>query len=217
MDERSDLAALDFPSFIARVERALAGPLPGLEGQMRMSPMPRPGWKAGRIPADATEAGGLLLLYPKNDRPHLVLTERSRDLPTHKGQVSLPGGMREPGESLMEAALREAEEEVGVARASLRVLGALTPLDIPVSGFVLHPFVAAAGSDPGAYAATGEVERVLEVPLAHLLDPARRGQDRRVLLQSVRDTRYFEVEGKRVWGATAMILGEFLTLLGAPP
>ena len=121
--------------------RRLPAPLPGLTAQQRMAPRPRRGWRPGDVPDQAKPAAALLLLYEHDGEATCVLTLRASHLPTHAGQVSLPGGALDPGESLIEAALREAEEEVGVTRTHVEILGALTPLHIPVSGYVLHPIV----------------------------------------------------------------------------
>ncbi len=125
------------------VQRALAAPRPGRPAQERMIPQPR----RGDIPPPppehpAREAGVLLLLYLTNEGLHFVLTRRTDTVATHKGQISLPGGMREPGETLEETAVRETGEELGIHPARIRILGApLTSLFIPVSGFWVTPFV----------------------------------------------------------------------------
>ena len=117
-------------------------------------------------------AAGLLLLFPFENRPHLVLTVRAGTLERHGGQVSLPGGVVESGETFEQAALREAHEEIGLEPAGVRTLGALTPIDIHVSGFRLHPIVAAASTRPTLKPADHEVARILEIPLERLMDPA---------------------------------------------
>jgi 8-oxo-dGTP pyrophosphatase MutT (NUDIX family) len=197
-----------------RLRPALAGPLPGVEAQRRMAPTPRPGWLPGRSPAESRDAAGLLLLFPATSPAHLLLTVRSHRLPSHAGQVSLPGGALEAGETIERAALREAHEETGVEPSAVRLLGRLTPLHIPVSGFVLHPVVGVADSRPRFTLADAEVDRLLEPSLDLLLDPAsvrRRPRMRDGLFQ---DVPYFDVEGLQVWGATAMVLAEFLQLVG---
>ncbi|MBE3095504.1 MAG: CoA pyrophosphatase [Planctomycetes bacterium] len=199
------------------LRRALAQPLPGAAAQRDMAPRPRPGWRPAG-PSDIRRlAAALLLIYPGADGASIVLTTRSGGLSRHSGQVSLPGGAVSAGESPADAALREAAEEVGVDPAAIRVLGVLTPLDIPVSGFLLHPVVGVTDHRPDFLAADGEVERVLEVPVAHLLDPARVGFDQRLRDGVHHDIPFFGVGGEVVWGATAMVLSEFLWLLGWRP
>ena len=147
---------------------------------MRMSPRPRPGWIPERAPDDARVGAGLILLYPsEHNQPHLVLTVRRSDLAQHAGQVSLPGGAREEGEDRTAAALREAQEEVAIDPGAVEVLGELTLLHIPVSGFVLHPVVAWTPRRPDFHPDEREVARILEVPIHTLCDPATTHVERR--------------------------------------
>jgi 8-oxo-dGTP pyrophosphatase MutT (NUDIX family) len=143
-----------------------------------------------------------------------VLTLRAPHLPYHADQVSLPGGRLEADESAEEAALREAHEEVGVAPGLVRVLGRLTPLHIPVSGFTLQAVVGVATSTPTFTPEPGEVAGVLEVAIGDLVRPGVLGHA--PWFREIRelDVPYFDVAGDKVWGATAMILSELLTLLG---
>jgi 8-oxo-dGTP pyrophosphatase MutT (NUDIX family) len=195
----------------------LAATLPGHDGQVRMSPRPRFGWRPGEVPPDARRSGVVLLLYPIADRPHVVLTVRDSKLLHHAGQVSLPGGAVEPNESIEEAALREAQEEVGVDPDLLRIVGALSPLHVPVSGYVLHPRVAVADERPTWRPGTHEVARVLEASLERLRDPAILEVEVRKYSERPVDVPYFRLDGEKIWGATAMVLSEFLCVLGCPP
>jgi 8-oxo-dGTP pyrophosphatase MutT (NUDIX family) len=188
--------------------------LPGVEAQLRMAPQPRGGWKPGFAPDQARPAAALLLLFPAASGAAVLLTKRSPDLPHHGGQVSLPGGAVDPGETIEGAALREAEEEVGLARAAVNVIGRLTPLHIPVSGFVLQTVVGVASVRPATTAEAGEVDRIIEVPVAHLLDPARHRRTACVRDGIEFEMPYFDIEGEQVWGATAMVLAEFAAILG---
>jgi 8-oxo-dGTP pyrophosphatase MutT (NUDIX family) len=197
----------------SRLRLALAGPLPGLEAQRHMAPTPRPGWQPSQPAGQVRDAAGLVLLFPIDDRVHLLLTVRSAQLPSHAGQVSLPGGAVEAGESLEEAALREAHEEIGVDPALVRVLGRLTPLHIPVSGFVLHPIVGVADARPSYRLADSEVEQVVEPGLDALLDPASVKHQSGTWNGVAREVPYFALEGQVVWGATAMVLAEFAEVL----
>ena len=138
------------------------------------------------------------------------------DTPRHPGQVSLPGGVVEPGETFEQAALREAHEEVALDVSQVCVIGALTPLDIPVSGFRLYPVVGRTSARPRLTPADGEVAHILDVSLAELLDPSNaRSADRQRDGIALR-VPAFSVEGHEIWGATAMVLAEFLALLGWP-
>ena len=199
------------------LRRSLGSPLPGIEAQLRLAPTPRPGWVPGRSPAESRAAAGLLLLFPVDHRVHLLLTVRSSRLPSHAGQVSLPGGAVESGETLEHAALREAHEETGVEPARVRVVGRLTPLHIPVSGYVLHPVVGVTDERPDFRPADAEVDRLPEPGLADLLDPGcirHRPRRRDGLFQ---DVPYFALDGLEVWGATAMVLAEFLQIVATAP
>jgi 8-oxo-dGTP pyrophosphatase MutT (NUDIX family) len=195
----------------------LAGPLPGVDGQRLMSPRPRAGWRPIGWPEDCRPGGALLLLYPLDGQAHVLLTVRDAGLTQHGGQVSLPGGALRPGESTADAAVREAHEEVGLDPAAVRVLGGLTPLHVPISSFVIHPWVATCDDRPDFAPDPREVSRLLEVSLVHLQSPAHRGIESRQGDGGDVEIPFFAVAGERVWGATAMILAEFLCLLGTPP
>lgn len=203
---------------LATVERALRrrlkGTLPGIEAQRRFAPSPvRKGWEPGYFPADARMAAALLLLYPAGSGIALPLTVRARGLARHGGQISLPGGATDAGETLVEAALRETSEEIGVDPSSVDVLGELTPVHVLVSGFTLHPIVGLTRHRPDFIAAPGEVEEILEVSLADLSDASRIRRGTRIREGMAIEYPYFDLLGHQVWGATAMVLGEFICLL----
>jgi 8-oxo-dGTP pyrophosphatase MutT (NUDIX family) len=153
-------------------------------------------------------------MFPLEGHAHIVLTLRADTLGRHSGQISLPGGVIEPGEAFEQAALREAHEEIAVAASAVRILGALTPIDIPVSGFRLHPIVGVSDARPAFAPADGEVARILDVALDDLMAPGAvistsRERDGRLVVAPA-----FRVAGAEIWGATAMVLAEFLVLLG---
>jgi 8-oxo-dGTP pyrophosphatase MutT (NUDIX family) len=204
-------------SFAARLRDSLARPLPGLEAQLRMAPSPRIGWDPLKFPEGAQDGAALLLVYPHDETLHVALTVRGSGLRNHTGQVSLPGGRVDAGETIEAAAIREAQEEIGVDPGVVEVLGRLTPLHIPVSGFLLHPVVGFTSMRPAFQRAEWEVARIIEAPVSVLSDPAavkRELRTRVVQGQSIDvDVPYFDIDGEKVWGATAMVLAEFCAIL----
>jgi 8-oxo-dGTP pyrophosphatase MutT (NUDIX family) len=201
----------DHPT-IADVRAAMRRPLPGPSAQITMAPQPRP----LRAPpgAEPRQAGVLLVLYPVQDALHLVLTVRNPELYYHSGQISLPGGGWEEGDgSLRATAVREAEEETGVAADELEILGPLTPLYITPSNNVIHPFVGYARRRPTFDPDPAEVAELLEVPLALLLDPATRREEDWIWRGAELHVPFYAVGEHKVWGATAIVLAEFLALV----
>ena len=197
----------------ARVRAALNDPGPRPDAHTALAPRPRSGWQAGVIPPGSRLAAALVLLYPIGHRVHLVLTRRAGTLDQHAGQVSLPGGAVDGDETVEGAALREAREEIGLETADLRIIGQLSALYIPVSNFALHPVVAVSDTRPTLVPAAAEVAYILEIPLDELRDPERLRQGQRWRGDDTITVPYFELHGERVWGATAMVLGELLHLL----
>lgn len=202
---------------ISQLRSALSKPLPGLGAQLRMAPNPRAGWDPLKFPGDARLAAALLLVYPHNDTVNITLTVRGSELRNHTGQVSFPGGRVDDGETIEAAAIREANEEVGVDPRTVEILGRLTPLHIPVSRFILHPVVAFTTMRPAFQRAEWEVARIIEAPLPLLHDPKtikRELMTRVVDGQTIEvDVPFYDVDGEKVWGATAMVLAEFCAIL----
>jgi 8-oxo-dGTP pyrophosphatase MutT (NUDIX family) len=192
------------------------GALPGLQAQALLAPRPRRPWPQPRSAA-SRPAAALVLFYVRDGRPHLVLTLRAGDLSRHGGQVSFPGGAIEPGEAIASAALREAAEEIGIDPSVVRIVGPLTPLHIPVSDFIVHPIVGVMDGTPVFRHAATEVERVLEVPFEDLLDPGRLHETSRMREDALVEVPYFDIDGHQIWGATAMMLAELLTMVGHRP
>ncbi|MGO4255404.1 NUDIX hydrolase [Marmoricola sp. RAF53] len=158
--------------------------------------------------AAQVEAAVLLPVYVDERGPVLVLTERSADLRKHAGEISFPGGRRDPGEDLVTTALREAEEEIGLSRELVEVVDELPSFGTYVSGFRITPFV---GRIPAGQVWTPhvrEVARVLELPVADLVAGHRY---ERLWAKGVPvRTDTYTVDGHLVWGATARILSEYL-------
>ena len=163
----------------------------------------------------ARAASTLLLLYPGVDGDLTIpLTVRHAELRAHAGEISLPGGAVDPGDATpADAALREAWEELGVERASVRILGELDPVWIPVSNFELRPFVGAATARPDFRPHDAEVSAVVELPL-HLIVSEEIVADEEIdALGLVLRTAVYRYAGHRIWGATAITLDMFATVL----
>jgi 8-oxo-dGTP pyrophosphatase MutT (NUDIX family) len=200
----------------AKLREALARPLPGLDAQLRMAPSPRL-WDPLKFPEGTRDGAALLLVYPHDDTLFVALTVRGSGLRNHTGQVSLPGGRVDEGETFEQAAVRETQEEIGVDPASVDVLGRLTPLHIPVSGYVLHPIVGVTPMRPAFQRAEWEVARIIEVPVSVLADPAIVKHEVRTRIDKGHSidvhVPYYDIDGEKVWGATAMVLAEFCAIL----
>ena len=163
---------------------------------------------AVEVPEGTRIAAVLLPLVGLED-PELVFTRRTDDLPRHPGEISFPGGMAEPVDDGPQAtALREAEEELGIAPASVEVLGALAPVHTVVSAILIVPFVGVLSGEPAFRLHEGEVAEVLSYPLSRLL-AAEALVEWPIGDQTYRGFAY-EMDGNTIWGATAFILHDFL-------
>ena len=174
-------------------------------------------------PEGRTLAAALVLLYPHrlagapasaDETPHLVLTRRTTALRRHSGQISLPGGRYDAEDgSLLRTALRETEEELGVNPADLTIWGRLEPEYIVASHYALAPFVAYTPRRPEFRPAPAEVAEVIDLPLAHLLDPAVLEEEIWDFQGMPRRVSFYRQAEHKVWGATARILHQIVTLL----
>lgn len=158
----------------------------------------------------ARASGVLAALYDDGGEAHVVLTRRAWHLRAHKGEVSFPGGGREPGEALVDTARREAWEEVRLDRRSVEVIGELDHLSTFTSRSYIVPFVAALPGRPELTASPSEVEAVLHVPLSELLQDDVFHAERWEILGAKRSVYFFEIVGDTIWGATAAMLRQLL-------
>ena len=157
-----------------------------------------------------------LFLAAADEEPHAVFTRRRGDLRRHAGEISFPGGRRDPEDTdLRETALREAEEEIGLPRGQVRLLGELTAVSTFVTNYVIHPFVAMIPAGVAWRLSAREVDTVLELPL----EAVRAGRttteiERRGMTF---ETDAYIVEDNVIWGATARIIEHLLERLSAGP
>ena len=202
---------MDF-SFIKKVQTALELSLPGQESQFKMAHVLRKEANLNSNIQEAREAAVMLLLFPRNDVWHTVLIQRTTtENDKHSGQISFPGGKKEITDtSLAACALRETFEEIGVATHLVQVIGALTPLYVPVSNFHVFPFVGFLEKEPNWEKQPQEVSEIIPIPINHFFSEENKGtttvNGKGFYLENM---PYFDVNGKVVWGATAMILSEF--------
>ncbi len=206
----------DYNRKITWLKDRLLKPLPGFEGQERMAarvlPMPP------EIPESARFSAVLCLIYPVDGELHLLLIKRREDGKAHSGQIGFPGGKYElEDESLEFTAKREAWEEVGIKGEDYQVLGALTPLYIPVSNFKVFPFVAFSQGRLDYLPAADEVAEIIEVPVQVLFDNENKITTDVVspaLPLTLRNVKAYKIPGEKIiWGATAMILSELEVVL----
>jgi 8-oxo-dGTP pyrophosphatase MutT (NUDIX family) len=201
----------DLPERLAA--RLMKEPLPGRAAQRRFEPSLCYGRHFGPATVRAKPAAVLVLLYPHQDEWHLPLTVRPSTLMPHGGQISLPGGSVEQGETSPQAALRELQEELGAGEEGIELLGGLSPLYVYVSQFLVTPWVAAVHRRPEWAPSPYEVAELLEVPLSRLLDPATHGRHTRRQRSVEYSAPHFLWQRHRIWGATSMILSELLAVV----
>jgi 8-oxo-dGTP pyrophosphatase MutT (NUDIX family) len=207
---------MQFHEFVILLEKRLQQPLPGRQAQMRMSALKRIRELMKFAPSDdAKQSSVLILLFPLGVKTGLVLMLRPEYPGVHSGQISLPGGkFEETDESLIFTALRESNEEIGIDPAQVQIIGQLTELYIPPSNFLVTPVVGYQTSRPDFRADPKEVAEIIEIQLDDLLDDRNR-QMKKIQLRlgiSLKVPSYC-INGKIIWGATAMILSELKEIL----
>lgn len=170
---------------------------------------------SGEPPADldgAMLAGVLVPFTASGGNWSVVFTRRSDFMPSHKGEISFPGGKAGPGETGLQAALREAYEEMGIDPAHVEVLGRLPRVLTYVSGFIIEPW---AGVIPHSDFTVNraEITEVLEIPLSLLQDPATVREQKFIYGKAVYSNWAFDTEPNIIWGATARVLKSLLDLI----
>lgn len=202
------------PDYVAELLRGqLRQPLPGREAQRRFAPELSFGRHSGPPAHDTRSAAVIALLYRSGRQWKTPLIVRPDHSPTHPGQVSFPGGISEPGESVEQTALRELYEEIGIAVDRVEVLGRLSPIYVFNSNFLVRPVVGVATGTVRFTPCPSEVDRVLEVPLTHLLDERNHGRHAIRRLEIEFSAPHIQFERYKIWGATSMMMAELLEVL----
>lgn len=208
-----------FKGFVDELARQMRLPLPGRPVQYQMAPIERILMEQF-IPENVVPKVGavLAILYPWKGRVYTVFIKRPPYDGTHGGQISFPGGKWESHDPSLEfTALRESKEEIGIVPANIRIMGMLTELYIPPSNFHVHPFLGVCESRPHYVIDPKEVDILIEVPIAEFKkeDAVRSFRRQNAILGREVETPYYEVEGEKIWGATAMLVAELTALTRA--
>jgi 8-oxo-dGTP pyrophosphatase MutT (NUDIX family) len=191
--------------------------LPGEESQYNLAPFKRKeeatiAWNNDKKPRLSAV---MLILYPEDGMIHVPLIIRNVYDGVHSGQIGLPGGKNEYfDQNIQQTAIRETIEEISVHVNEKDILGSLSELYVPVSNFIIQPFIAWLDHKPEFTRDPSEVQKILEVPLAHLQNPAH-VQERTIKTRDGYSIKApgIPIEDEFLWGATAMIVSEFIAIL----
>lgn len=206
---------MNFDQIIKKIEKILSLPLPGKLGQITMAPKPIDEARFATLkPINPRKGAVLMLFYPDENNTLLPFIKRTDYEGTHGGQVAFPGGKwEESDKDLSQTALRETEEEIGIDRLKIKLLGKLSDLFIPPSNFLVSPYIGFVEDKPTFIPDPFEVERIISCPIDMLTDKANRKEGEILVRKEYRlHAPYFEIEQQKVWGATAMMLSEFMFL-----
>jgi len=208
---------LNFSQISDKFKQLNENELPGFLIQQKMSPPFRRKLNLKQMKIlKARESAVLILLYEKNNIPYLVFIERKIYKGAHSGQISFPGGKKDAEDfDFIHTAKRETFEEVGIVFDKIEILSPLSQLYIPVSNFIVYPYVAKYNGIPNFKKEEAEVENIIEVSIPHLLQ--KDNQASKIIKMKNSDFEFtapsYNVNNVEIWGATAMILSEFLHLV----
>lgn len=209
----------NFQDFLYNLYHLLGNKLPGEDAHLKMAPYKRA--NAQTILNSEIEpkiASVLLLLHHNNQSINFTLIKRPNYDGTHGGQVSFPGGKLEHQETIKEAAIRETEEEIGIPKQTINILGELTQVYIPPSNFLITPFIGFIDAPPIYIPDEREVDFVFDVPLNDLMNEDN-VKTKKIAINKYGKEKlyinapYFELNNQTVWGATALVLSEFKELI----
>lgn len=195
------------------INKRLQANLPGWEAQKLMSPFTQQGIPLRKQNGNEKPSAVLVLLTEALNGLEIVYTVRHKKLKNHSGQISFPGGRLDPGETIEQAALREAWEEINLDQDQPELLGTLSPLPVPHSQSLVTPVVAYLDHLPEFRPNEDEVDEIFTTPLDKLLHPETRKETRRNLAGLEYIIPYYDVHDTPLWGATAMMTSELLSII----
>ena len=193
------------------IRKALAQILPGSKSHRKMLPQNRHLAVSTKERSHIKYSSVLLLLFVESKVLNVCLIKRPEHMKHHAGQIALPGGRIEKGETALETALRETQEEIGISSEQIEILGSLSELYVQVSQFQIHPFVGWLDKKPDFTINKNEVEKAIFFPLKKMKNTFEEAE-----LKTISGTLKVPCilfEGEIIWGATAMILSEFYDIL----
>lgn len=202
-----------FSQLPKKLKERLSNELPGLDAWKPLMPFKHP-LSQDFSTTGLKPAAVLVALYPHENKWMIPLILRVEDGYHHSGQVSFPGGRLEDQEELVDCALREAEEEVGILAKDVEIVGKLTPIPIHVSNFLVHPFVGILKERPNWIVNPHEVRSILEIGIEEFSEEAVESEEwdfpKRGGLCRV---PFYHLRNQKIWGATAMMLNELMAIL----
>ena len=204
---------MDFQRFITQLKITINNDLPGEESHQKMRVIYDQSIELPFSKINSTQAAVLILLYLEDNEIYFFLTKRTDELKHHKGQISLPGGTQEGNEKLIDTALRETQEEIGINKTSISIIGTITPLFVPVTGFMIYPFIGYSLNKLNPKPDPVEVATIFSVNISDLLNKENRTTEQRNIRGYDVQVPYFKLNDYQVWGATSMILSEFRDLI----
>jgi len=204
---------MDFQRFITQLKITINNDLPGEESHQKMRVIYDQSIELSFSKINSIPAAVLILLYLADNEIYFFLTKRTDELKHHKGQISLPGGTQEGNEKLIDTALRETQEEIGINKTSISIIGTITPLFVPVTGFMIYPFIGYSLNKLDPKVDPVEVAAIFSVNISDLLNKENRTIEQRNIRGYDVQVPYFKLNDYKVWGATSMILSEFRDLI----
>ncbi|SNT34872.1 NUDIX domain-containing protein [Ekhidna lutea] len=207
---------MNFDELTRFLEKRVQKSMPGADAQLKMKPRMANGAPLRMKHATPPRKGGvLILLFPDNDVVRFALIQRPDYEGIHGGQMALPGGRyEEEDKDQIQTALRESEEEIGVDKSKIEIIGSLSEFFVAASNYMVLPVIGKMNFKPTFVPEPREVDDIVTPPLKDLINPSRLKEKEIVVRSGYKlICPYFDLQGRTVWGATAMMLGELVEIL----
>ena len=203
-----------FDQLIAKISDNIDKQLPGFSAHKKLQPYLASA-KSINIPANpfAKKSAVMVLLFPKDEKINVIYIERPANTGVHSKQISFPGGGREKNDkNYIQTAIRETYEEIGIESSKIHIVGKLSKLYVAASNYLIQPIVGYINEQPQYITSRAEVENIIEMPLDFLITSEIKEKPIRSSLGVTLQAPYYDIHGKTLWGATAMITSELVDL-----